>query len=133
MMKLFKMDENQYAARTETLGILMVNTKNSGYCDKIEITMGEQVHGISAEAFESEIRAIVAELGFDLDSETVYTVVNVNLGTVKENRAMTEEQEKAREADLRTMMGKFRKAGVGLYNVKVNPNLPVYREYIYNF
>ena len=133
MTKLFKMAENQYATNSETLGILMVNTKNSGYCDKIEITMGEQVHGISAEAFENEIREIVAELGFDMESETVCTTVNVNLGTVKENRAMTEDQNKAREADLHRMMGKFRKAGVGLYNVKVNPNLPVYREYIYNF
>ena len=133
MTKLFKMAENQYATRTETLGILMVETKRSDFCNKICITTGEQVRGISREAFENEIRAIVAELGFDMESETVCTTVNLNLGTVKENRAMTEEQEKAREADLHRMMGKFRKAGVGLYNVKVNPNLPVYREYIYNF
>ena len=133
MMKLFKMAENQYATRTETLGILMIETKNSGYCNKVCITLGEKVHGISAEAFENEIRVIITELGFDLDSETTYTVVNVNLGTVKENREMTEEQDKTREEELRKMMGKFRKAGAGLYNVKVNPNLPVYREYIYNF
>ena len=132
MTKLFKMAENQYATRNETLGIIMVETKHSDYCNKICITMGEQVSGISRETFENEIRAIVTELGFDMESETVCTTVNINLGTVKENRAMTEEQEKVREADLRKMMGKFRKAGVGLYNVKVNPNLPVYREYIYN-
>lgn len=133
MTKLFKMSENQYVTRTGTLGILMIETKDSGYCNKVCITMGEQISGISAETFENEIRAIVAELGFDMESKMVCTTVNINLGTVKENRAMTEEQEKDREADLRKMMGKFRKAGVGLYNVKVNPNLPVYREYIYNF
>lgn len=134
MTKLFKTAENQYVTHTETLGIIMIETKHSDYCgDRICITMGEQVRGISREAFENEIREIVAELEFDMESEAVCTTVNINLGTVKENRAMTEEQRKAREADLRKMMGKFRKAGAGLYNVKVNPNLTVYREYIYNF
>lgn len=133
MTKLFKTAENQYVTRTENLGILMIETKHSAYCgDSICITMGEQVRGISREAFENEIREIVAELGFDMESEAVCTTVNINLGTVKENRAMTEEQRKAREADLRKMLGKFRRVGVGLYNVKVNPNLDVYREYIYN-